>query len=149
SQGTSSDRPTITVNGQAVAPVLGGQLTGVWDNFGLGEIQSGQVQDGGTGALFTNNTFTFINDAIAGANGAPDTTGQTLSSQVVNITNPNFTTLSDLNVAVSLVHPTDAQLRLTLLPEAQISHAVDVAINPADGNLYVSSENNNSVVEYN
>jgi subtilisin-like proprotein convertase family protein/sugar lactone lactonase YvrE len=150
-QGTSSDRTT--------AGVQGGQVTIVWDNFGGGTLQSNSVQDGGTGAVFTDNnpqnsvgTGSVITDALPGANGGPDIPQSTLFTQNVNITNPNFVA-SDLSVSLDLTHLNLDQLNIVLYPEAKLSAAHDLAFGPDQmgnpfGNLYVTSPGNSSIVEY-
>jgi subtilisin-like proprotein convertase family protein len=173
-QGTTSDRPTGLVNGQNVTAVQGGQLTGVFDNFApnRNQIQSNTVQDGGAAGLFTDSNVASVqsNDPFARAShlglvggtdeqnyiydgeprpgGGPDIQGVTQFQIPVNIEDPNFTTVSDLQVGVNLVHPTDNEVELDLISQAKLATPYNVVINPADGNLYVSSFANNSVVEY-
>src|SRR5207237_938407 len=85
-------------------------------------------------------------DAIDPGNSQPHVATPTLVPVNVNITDPNFT-LSDLQVTVNLTHPNLSQVSITLLPEAQLSHPVDFAYGP-DRNLYISSFDTGSVVEY-
>jgi subtilisin-like proprotein convertase family protein len=157
-QGTSSDRQSGIVNGQAVGPVQGGQLTGVWDNFAINQILSNTVADGGSGALFTDTSprstessgaSNTITDAQPTPGGGPDTQEMSSFPLTVNITNPNFTTASDIQVGVNGFHPTDAEVEIRLLPAGPLDQPHGIVVNPVDGNLYVSSFGTNSVVEFN
>ena len=65
----------------------------------------------------------------------------------VNITDPRFTSVTNINVDIALVHPNDSQLLIRLLPQAKLSGPVDVAFGP-NGDLFVASRGTSSVVEY-
>jgi subtilisin-like proprotein convertase family protein len=152
SQGTISNRPIGTLfNGQAVAQVVGGQLNIVWNNFGTGQnqIRYARIQGGGTGDVIksTNNNQT-ITDAIAPPTGSVDIPIPTLNKINVNITDPKFTTSTDVNVTVNIVHPDLTQLQVRLLPGAKLNTPYGIAIDPFNGDVFVSSFSNNSVAAY-
>src|SRR5262249_16457866 len=67
----------------------------------------------------------------------------------VDIRDPNFTTLSDLNVMLNLVHPTNGELDVQLLPAGKLKNPIGVVVNPVNGDLYIASHDNNSIVQYN
>jgi subtilisin-like proprotein convertase family protein len=98
----------------------GGQVSVVWDDFGTGAAPANPQFDvlwansvqGGIAQVFSSPGGP-INDALAGT---PNTQVATDFPINVNITNPNFTTLSDLNVSVSIRHPTLGELSLVLIP---------------------------------
>jgi subtilisin-like proprotein convertase family protein len=99
----------------------GGQVSVVWDDYGTG-AQPGinpQFDRLLANALSTgvNNGFTggggLINDAGPGTPNSPATTSFPIS---VNLTDPRFTTLSNLTVTVNMVAPTLAELSLELVP---------------------------------
>jgi subtilisin-like proprotein convertase family protein len=146
-----------TITARQIA-VPDGQVTLVWDNFGKNTLQTNTVQ-GGAAATFTDNNpanatnqSTHINDALPGSNG-PDIPQMSLFTQNVNINDPSFTTASDLQLSLDILHANVDQLSITLLPEAQLGKARDLAFGP-DGNLYVTDVSTNganplgSVIEY-
>jgi subtilisin-like proprotein convertase family protein len=151
SQGTISNRPIGTMfNGQAVAQVTGGELSIVWNNFGTGQnqIRYSRIQGGGSGDVFqSTNNGQNITEAIAPATGNVDITIPTLNTLNVNITDPKFTTSSDVNVTVNIVHPDLTELQVRLLPGAKLNKPYGIAIGP-NGDVFVSSWANNSVAAY-
>jgi subtilisin-like proprotein convertase family protein len=157
SQGTISNRPIGTLfNGQAVAQVVGGQLNIVWNNFGatgilpggMNQIRYNRIQNGGAAQDFlSTNNFQPITDAVTPATGNVDITIPTLNKITVNITDPKFTTLSDLSVTVNIAHQNLSQLQVRLLPDAKLNKPYGITIGP-NGNIFVSSFSNNSVAEY-
>jgi subtilisin-like proprotein convertase family protein len=113
--------PTLTVSqGNVNGTVSGGQLTIAFDDFGQNQIVTNRIQNGGIGALFTQNftdpTTGIIKNATAGANGAPDTPQTTTFSQVVNITDTHFTSVTDFDVSVVLQHPNLNEIKVVLVP---------------------------------
>jgi subtilisin-like proprotein convertase family protein len=113
--------PTLTVSqGNVNGTVSGGQLTIAFDDFGQNQIVTNRIQNGGIGAVFTQ-TFSdpatgIVKNATAGAGGAADTPATTSFSQVVNITDTRFTSVTDFNVTVVLQHPNLNEIRVLLVP---------------------------------
>jgi subtilisin-like proprotein convertase family protein len=148
SQGTNSGRTSGTFNGQVVGPVPGGELSVVWPDFGRDDIRSNSV----TGAVSAYAPSGNINQSIVNAflpqGSSVAVTTPTLSSQTVNITDPRFSTLTDVSVTLNIIHPNLNLLNVTLLPEAKLDKPYGITFSPDGRDLFVSSFNNNTVVEY-
>ena len=111
--------------------VPGGQVSVVWDDFGTG-AKAGTpfdvIWDDSVGGSTSGTTNTVgqqfatttgpINDAIAGLNGAPSISQTTIFNIPVNITDPSFTTLSDLTVTLNIADKGLNALQLILVPPA-------------------------------
>ena len=106
--------PQLVVSqGTADGRITAGQLTAIWDDFGTGAgagtpfdiIESDRIRDGAVSATFGGGTGTPINDNA--------------TTQIpidVSITDPRFTTLTDLDVQVALTHPNQDQVSIQLVP---------------------------------
>jgi sugar lactone lactonase YvrE len=141
----------VTASGSSITAtkiaIPGGQLNLIYSDFGRGQIRSASIDTGGTGAVFTDTTQTHINDAVDPGNSAPHIPGVTLLKQSVSITDPNFTTASDLTVTVNLFHANLEQLQIRLLPVARIKTPFGIAFGP-DGNLYAAGNSTNDISVY-
>ncbi len=109
-------QPRLVVSqGTADGRVAPGQVTVVWDDFGSGTAQNPPVDlirsdrlGGGIGQTFTASGV--IRQATATAN--PRVTDFPIT---VNISDPRFTTVADLDVRLGIVHPSMASLSVTLI----------------------------------
>ena len=126
SQGTPRrDRGTYGPNDPGTPGVSPGQVTVVFDDFNTGSmatpptdlILSNRITDTNSVQVFSAAAGP-ISDALKGANSAPDVPQETDFPINVNISDPRFTSLSDLAVNVAIVHPAVGELRLVLVPPA-------------------------------
>jgi subtilisin-like proprotein convertase family protein len=129
----SQGRPIDTaVYGAADQGVPGGQVTVVWDDSGTlaaanparDRIVSDRIRDGGIGAAFAGATGP-ISDATDPGGGAAHVPAPNLANPLdarnqftaaVNITDPGFLSLSDLDVTIDLTHNNLAEIRIELIP---------------------------------
>ena len=108
--------PKIAV-GQGTAASAGGGATVVWDNYGLANstvdaIQSSRVAAGV--AESTPGTGGTINQGVDPGNSQPYVPGVTSFTTNVSITDPRFTTLSNLTVDMTLLQPDMTMLSAVL-----------------------------------
>jgi subtilisin-like proprotein convertase family protein len=155
--GAPAAAPQIAfTQGSADGRVPGGQLTFVWNGAAsatnplFNRITIDRSFPDGRSAstpaaaaqVFTNTLGGSIPDATVPAttppNNVPASTPATPPFLMsVNIADPNFGTLNDLEVTVNLVHPHLNQLRITLTaPDGTTAVLVNNALNPVDGNPF-------------
>jgi subtilisin-like proprotein convertase family protein len=119
-------RPRLAISGGTIdGRIAPGQVTVVWDDFGTGataptpfDILWSDRLTPATSATVNAAVPVTINDAADPGNSQPHIPAVTNISVPVNITDPRFTTLNDLVLSLSLVHPTLAELRIELVPPA-------------------------------
>jgi subtilisin-like proprotein convertase family protein len=118
----------IVSQGDFNGNVAPGQVTIAWDDFNTGStdgsnldyLRTDRVTNGVAGGNFTANAFKTIDDALAGGKDAnnvtlPDVPVSTDATINVNITDPNFTTLSTMSVGLWLTAPNLDQLGVELI----------------------------------
>ncbi|MFO0841894.1 MAG: proprotein convertase P-domain-containing protein [Gemmataceae bacterium] len=121
----------VFTQGSADGRVAGGRMLVFWSGS-LAEpanplvfnriVMDASAPDGGvaTAGAVASKTFTggrqFINDAFAPQNTPPNNIVRPTNARLgVDIIDPTFTTLNDLDVTVNIRHPTMAELRITLV----------------------------------
>ena len=123
--------PSITIsqgraagtNGPTDPGVKPGTVSVAWDDYVTGAtaappydvIRTNTVTSGTFSTTVTNQGGP-IQDAIKGANNAPDSPVSTDFPVTVNISDPRFISLSHLQVSVSLTHPAVSELSIQLVP---------------------------------
>jgi subtilisin-like proprotein convertase family protein len=99
-----------------------GQVTVIWDDFGSGATASPAFDILWADAVRAASSASFdaggalLVDATDPGNSQPHNPGVTNVAIPVNITDPRFQTLDDLNVSLSLLHPALQELRIELVP---------------------------------
>ncbi len=116
----SQGSPSTGAGTPAVAP---GQITTVWDDWGVGatasppfdEITSNRITDGAAAQTFASANNIPIGDAGAGTPNIPNTTNVPIT---VNITDPRFLlqSITDVTVNMSVVDPALNELQIVLVP---------------------------------
>jgi sugar lactone lactonase YvrE/subtilisin-like proprotein convertase family protein len=140
------------------SPIVGGTVAVVYNDVNPG-VPAGQAPltnsinvstlSGGRAASFTDNNVTQIIHAVAPPGGTgPNLTSPTLDSQNVTITDPNFGALANVTVQVNITHPNMANIQVRLLPPGNLNRPAGVVFG-TNGDLFVSSQQNNSIVEFN
>jgi len=113
--------PRLTVSqGSSARGVNPGQVTVVWDDWGVGsranpqydQIYSDRVTNGSVALSYTNNGGP-IGDAGAGTPNSPTTTDFPIG---VNVTDPRFLSVTGVTVNLALVHPSIGELQIVLIP---------------------------------
>jgi subtilisin-like proprotein convertase family protein len=108
--------PRLTVSqGTADGRVAGGQVTAVWDEFGTAAPQSVIKSDSFVGAV--SQSFSAQAGVIQDAFPGPNPVGPRTNSYPirVNISDQRFTTVSDIDLRLSLLHPASEELTVTLI----------------------------------
>ena len=107
-------------NGPTDTGVAPGSVTVVWDDYNTGATASPPFDVIHTNTIRSGSFTTTITSAgggIADAGpGTPNAPSTTDFPVTVNITDPRFISLNNINVSVSIIHPTDAELSLQLVP---------------------------------
>jgi subtilisin-like proprotein convertase family protein len=109
----SQGRPAGT-NGASDAGVPGGQVSVIWDDFNSGSTASPPVD------LIDYNRFNQLHDtatqAFASTTGGIGTAGTTTFNIPVNVTDPNFVSISDVAVQLDAFDTNLGNLTFTLVP---------------------------------
>jgi subtilisin-like proprotein convertase family protein len=115
--------PRLAISqGTADGSIVGGQVTVVWDDFNSDQgatprrdiIKSDRIQNGAVVDSFTAGPVDIIDAVTVDGNTVP---GVTLVPLNVNITDPRFTTLRDVNVSLTMLHPNRDQLTVRLVEQ--------------------------------
>jgi subtilisin-like proprotein convertase family protein len=134
--------PQLAVSGGSIdGRVSPGQVSVVYDDFNSAAtanppadlIRFKALQAGAAAVI--EGPVGPINDATDPGGGLPHITGITNFQTTVDITNANFTTVSDLDVAISLVHATLGQVQIQLIrpgPEPVAQRTITLLNNQID-----------------
>jgi subtilisin-like proprotein convertase family protein len=141
--------PRLVVSqGTADGRVAPGQINIVWDDFGSRRranpasdlVISDAIPDGGLGFSFTGNGG-FLNDAFDPGNSQPHITATTRFQINVNLNDPRFVSLTDIDVTVDMTHNTLSEVSLVLIPPPQ-SGFPSITLAPNRINAAGTSNNN-------
>lgn len=142
SDGGGSVQPQIVfTQGTADGRVPGGQMTVLWQTAGGNiAIETNRDSSGGlnsqtaASAFLLQDFFLPINDPIVPASG-PHSAVTTTFPISVNITNPDFFSLADLDVVVNLQNPHMSQVRIDLeAPNGVIVRLLDNRVDANNAN---------------
>jgi subtilisin-like proprotein convertase family protein len=141
-----------TFDSSTAPRVAPGQVSIVWDDFGTGTATGANtdILRSDSGAGVASQTFNATTGPVNDGN-ADGTTATTDFPINVNITNPNFTTLSNLSITLQLTHPNLDQISIQLVPPtgSGLPTTTLAQFLPAGANLSGTTFDENAILSIN